>query len=152
MVNMEVVLQIPDTYVIPGIIKWGGRMKYRLLRKVEHLGHVQRHLGRTFYTRFHFLKDLWSLPAYTSTFWNQLALKSFMIGIISISNASFVTSPPRKSILFPTSITGTCDGVEKILKSEGFSATNRDCSHLHQARESKVANMLVFDQRSSGCQ
>ena len=30
-----------------------------------------------------------------------------MIGMISSSRASFVTSPPRRSILFPTSMTGT---------------------------------------------
>ena len=30
-----------------------------------------------------------------------------MMGMISSSKASFVTSPPRKSILLPTSITGT---------------------------------------------
>lgn len=36
-----------------------------------------------------------------------LTLNSFMMGIISSSRASFVTSPPRRSILLPTKITGT---------------------------------------------
>lgn len=36
-----------------------------------------------------------------------LTLNSFIIGMISSSRASLVTSPPRRSILLPTKITGT---------------------------------------------
>ena len=39
--------------------------------------------------------------------WTLSTLNSFMIGTISSSRASLVTSPPRRSILFPTKITGT---------------------------------------------
>lgn len=38
----------------------------------------------------------------------QHTLNSVIIGKTSSDNASFVTSPPLRSILFPTSITGTC--------------------------------------------
>lgn len=36
-----------------------------------------------------------------------LTLNSFIIGTISSSRAWLVTSPPRRSILFPTRMTGT---------------------------------------------
>lgn len=42
----------------------------------------------------------------------QLTLNSFMIGKTSSERASLVTSPPLRSILFPTNITGTYNNAE----------------------------------------
>jgi hypothetical protein len=68
------------------------------------------------------------------------------MGKISSSRASLVTSPPRKSILLPTRITGTWT------TSQGWNqGIQRKWAHWHQVDGIVVANMWVFDQMNLDC-
>ena len=91
--------------MLAGIVEGSSGMEYGLLCKVEHFGHVEGEFGRAFHTCFYFLMDRCKFVH--ADVGAQRTLNSFIMGTISSSKASFVTSPPRRSILLPTSITGT---------------------------------------------
>ena len=77
---------------------------------------------------------------------NNHTLNSFIMGKISSSRASLVTSPPRKSILLPTRITGTWTTSQTWSQNIQWKL-----AHWHQVDEIVVANMWVFDQMSLDC-
>lgn len=107
--------------MISRIVEWRGGMQDGFLCEIEYFGDVEREEGGAFYACFHFLCHVTSafslslISLHTTSGCERKGevekrkrtLNSFMMGIISASSASFVTSPPRKSILLPTSMTGT---------------------------------------------
>ena len=81
-------------------------MQNCFLCKIEYFRNVQGHFGGTFHACLYFLgRKVRSATAKQGTSYHTL--NSFIMGIISSSRASLVTSPPRKSILLPTRMTGT---------------------------------------------
>lgn len=101
--------------MIARIIEWCCRVQDCLLGKIEDFGNVEGKLGGTLDASFNFLqnhKNKGQIGYHGQALRVKRTLNSFIMGIISSSKASLVTSPPRKSILLPTRITGTYRPIE----------------------------------------
>lgn len=81
-------------------------MSYSLLREVYDLKDIYGSFSRAFNTSLNFLT---AVESDEGDEWDRMShtLNSFIIGAISSSSASLETTPLRRSILFPTRMTGT---------------------------------------------
>lgn len=114
--------------MISRVVERRGGMQDRFLGEIEDFGDVEGEEGGAFYACLYFLCRVTSESVGACDHKKRAGgegvgrtgeregregggrtgtLNSFMMGMISASRASFVTSPPRRSILLPTKITGT---------------------------------------------